>query len=68
MTYFRPPKGEFSEIFEKKIITDGEITLNGNLNDEYDLYVYIYKTDVPQNSLQDIDFTINLMAEANQIE
>ena len=61
-------RGDFSETFKERIVDDGKITLNGNLKDEYVLYVYIEKTNEPQNSLQEIDFTINLMSDANQVE
>ena len=66
-TYYS--EGSFSENFKEKIINDGSITLKGNLDDKYKLYIYIEDSNnFPQNQLQDINFTINLMADANQTE
>ncbi len=48
------------------IITNGVISADAALNDEYVLYVYIKNSGAAQNKLQGINFTITLGGSASQ--
>lgn len=61
-------EGNFSASFNEKIISDAPIEDGVELNDEYDLYVYIENKDEAQNTLQNIDFSINISGNAKQID
>jgi len=54
-------KGEFDEQIVNEIISQ-----DNNLNDTYNLYIYIENKNEAQNKLQDIEFSIRLFGEANQ--
>ena len=57
----------FSATTNEDIVTNGTITADVPLNDEYILYVYIENDESnPQNKLQGIDFTITLGGSASQ--
>ncbi len=57
----------FSASTNVDIVTNGTITADVALNDEYVLYVYILNDEEnPQNKLQGIDFTITLGGSAAQ--
>ena len=61
-------EGNFTSIFSEKLISDSEIPLDIKTIEYYKLYVYIEDNNEAQNSLQNIDFIINLDGRANQIE
>lgn len=61
-------EGSLSANFNEKVITNGVIALNDNLNDSYKLYIYIENKPNAQNILQNINFTVNLSGNANQTE
>ena len=61
-------EGSFSETTNVNIVTDGAITADVALNDEYVLYVYIQNKDEAQNKLQNVDFTITLGGSATQAQ
>lgn len=58
----------FEAATNKDIVTNGVITANNALNDEYVLYVYIKDNDSDQNKLQGINFTITLGGSAVQAQ
>ncbi len=60
-------EGNFSSNFNEKIIEKAEILENTPVNDSYKLYVYIDNQNGEQNSLQEINFEINLTGEAHQL-
>ncbi len=61
-------EGSFSADFSESIITGAAIDEGSALNDAYVLYVYIENKDVAQNTLQAVDFSINITGTANQID
>ena len=61
-------EGSFSASFNEQIISGSEIVENTVLNDSYKLYVYIENKNEEQNTLQNIDITINLTASATQTD
>ena len=60
-------EGEFTDETDIQI-ADGTITTDEDLNDEYQVYVYIEETDEIQDSLKDISFDFKFIGEANQVE
>lgn len=56
----------FAETTNTDIISNGAITANVALDDQYVLYIYISKTEQPQNKLQGINFTVTLGGSASQ--
>lgn len=61
-------EGSFSANFSETIINDATINEGSALNDAYVLYVYIENKDAEQNTLQDVDFSINITGTADQID
>jgi len=61
-------EGSLAADFNEDIIIDAPITEGIALNDAYVLYIYIENKDVVQNTLQDIDISINLIGTADQID
>lgn len=58
----------FEVTTNEDIVTNGIITANEALDDEYVLYVYIKDSNKDQNKLQGIDFTITLGGSAVQAQ
>ena len=61
-------EGSLSSNFSENIITNAPINKDVILNDEYILYVYIENKQELQNSLQNINFSIKLLGNADQVE
>lgn len=56
----------FAATTDTDIIDNGTINANVALDDQYVLYIYISKTEQPQNKLQGINFTVTLGGSASQ--
>lgn len=61
-------EGSLGANFSENILTSIAITEGVELNDQYILYVYIENKNSEQNTLQNIDFSVNLTGSANQID